>query len=197
VSTGFRNPIALRCERNHDVCLAAELARDGSMAIGGREKLVPVRAGDNWGYPCCATANVPYTGEMYADGGVPDCSGIAPDTDSFVIGHTPFGLDFENGSWPAPWTGRVFVTLHGTVSSWQGARIVGIALDANGMPLPGTELPGQSSPNSLLEFASGWDDGARDHGRPAPIAFAPDGRMFVGDDNTGLIVWIAPVGPGQ
>jgi len=32
-----------------------------------------------------------------------------------------------------------------------------------------------------------------DHGRPAAIAFAPDGRMFVGNDINGLIVWIAPV----
>jgi hypothetical protein len=33
-----------------------------------------------------------------------------------------------------------------------------------------------------------------DHGRPAPIVFAADGRMFLGDDHDGLIVWIAPTG---
>jgi glucose/arabinose dehydrogenase len=197
VAKGFRNPIAIRCEANHNVCLAIELGLDYSSTRGGREKLVPVRAGDNWGYPCCATQGVPYARTAYqdADGGVPDCSGVAADVDSFVIGHTPFGLDFETGKWPAPWTGRVFVTLHGEAIVWWGARLVSIALDPNtGLPLPGTEVDSGATPNSLLEFATGWDDGTRSHGRPAAIAFAPDGRMFVADDNRGIVVWIAPAG---
>ncbi len=48
------------------------------------------------------------------------------------------------------------------------------------------------SGNTLLEFATGWDDNVRDHGRPAPVTFAPDGSMFLGNDNDGNIVWIAP-----
>jgi glucose/arabinose dehydrogenase len=195
VSKGFRNPIALRCETTHNVCLVAELALDYSNQRAGREKLVPVRTGDDWGYPCCATANTPYTGQTFSDveGGVPDCSGVAADTDSFVIGHTPFGLDFEPGKWPSPWRSRVYVTLHGEAGTWAGARVVSIALDpTTGLPLPGSELVGPG-PNALLEFAAGWDDNQHDHGRPAPITFAPDGRMFLGDDNEGLIVWIAPL----
>ncbi|MGH7272059.1 MAG: DUF7133 domain-containing protein, partial [Polyangiaceae bacterium] len=47
VARGFRNPIALRCETNHNVCLVAELERDGSSGTGGREKIVPLRAGDD------------------------------------------------------------------------------------------------------------------------------------------------------
>jgi glucose/arabinose dehydrogenase len=193
VSMGFRNPIALRCEANHNVCLAAELALDFSGGRNGREKVVPVRPGDNWGYPCCATQGVPYAGVTYAGGGVPDCSTMAPESDSFVIGHTPFGLDFETGKWPAPWTGRVFVTLHGTNATWEGARVVAIALDpSTGLPLPATELDAGAGANSMLQFASGWDDGTHSHGRPAPVTFAPDGRMFLGDDNKGVVVWIAP-----
>jgi glucose/arabinose dehydrogenase len=194
VSMGFRNPIALRCEKDHNVCLAAELALDFSGERNGREKVVPVRPGDNWGYPCCATQGLPYAGVTYSGGGVPDCSAMAPETDSFVIGHTPFGLDFETGKWPEPWTGRVFVTLHGVNANWAGARVVAIALDPNtGLPLPATELDAGAGQNAVQEFASGWDDGTRSHGRPAPVTFAPDGRMFLGDDNKGLIVWIAPV----
>jgi glucose/arabinose dehydrogenase len=197
VAKGFRNPIALRCETQHNVCLAAELALDYSASQGGREKLVPVRPGDDWGYPCCATQGKPYAGVTYSDThAVPDCSHVAPDTDSFVIGHTPFGLDFETGRWPAPWAGRVFVTLHGEAGTWNGARVVAIALDpTTGLPLPATELAGGGgSPTAMLPFATGWDDGSHSHGRPAPVEFAPDGRMFLGDDNNGLIVWIAPVG---
>jgi glucose/arabinose dehydrogenase len=198
VAQGFRNPIALRCEANHDVCLVAELAKDGSGSEGGREKIVPIRQGDDWGFPCCATANVPYSDTTYQDPGnvgkTPDCSHTTPENVSFEIGHTPFGLDFETGNWPAPWTDRVFVTLHGDVGSWVGARVVAIALDpATGLPLPATELDGGGEPN-LMDFATGWDDGRQDHGRPAAVTFAPDGRMFIGNDMNGQIVWIAPIG---
>jgi glucose/arabinose dehydrogenase len=195
VAKGFRNPIAIRCESDHDVCLVVELALDYSASMAGREKLVPIRQGDDWGYPCCATKDTPYAGVSYADrGGVPDCSGVAAETSSYLIGHTPFGLDFETGVWPAPWTGRAFVTLHGAYQTWEGARVVAVALDpTTGLPLPSTEFSGTGAdPANMQEFATGWDDGRQDRGRPAPVAFAPDGRLFLGDDWTGLVVWIAP-----
>jgi len=195
VAKGFRNPIALRCETNHNVCLAVELALDYSDTTGGREKVVVVRSGDDWGYPCCATRDLPYSTVTYSDTqGTPDCANVAAESGSFVIGHTPFGVDFEPGMWPAPWKDRAFVTLHGVVGSFVGARVVAIGLDATtGLPMPATEL-GNGGPNadSLLQFASGWDDGMQDHGRPAAITFAADGRMFLADDNLGIIVWIAP-----
>jgi glucose/arabinose dehydrogenase len=204
VARGFRNPIALRCEPNHDVCLAVELALDGSGYEGGREKVVPVRPGDDWGYPCCATQNVAYAGTTYRDnGGAPDCSGVTADTVSFTIGHTPFGIDFETGAWPAPWTGRAFVVLHGVVGSWEGARIVGLGLDpTTGALLPGSELyEDAATADNMLDFATGWyrnpfgttPGHSTGHGRPSAIAFAPDGRMFVGDDWGGVIFWVAPV----
>jgi glucose/arabinose dehydrogenase len=194
VARGFRNPIALRCESNHDVCLALELASDGSGSAGGREKIVPVRQGDDWGFPCCATRSLPYGGVTYRDtSAVPDCSGVAAENVSFVIGHTPFGIDFEPGHWPAPWTGRAFVVLHGDVGSWIGARIVGVALaPGTGALLPASELALDAG-GTMPDFATGWDDGLNDHGRPTAVAFAPDGRMFVGDDWSGTLVWIAPM----
>jgi glucose/arabinose dehydrogenase len=197
VARGFRNPIAIRCEATHDVCLVAELALDFSAGTGGREKIVPVRQGDNWGYPCCATQNEPYGNETYSDtGGTPDCSQVTPEGVSLEIGNTPFGLDYEPGLWPAPWTSRAFITLHGAAGTWVGARIMALSLDPNtGLPVAASDLDGSpDSPNNLLDFATGWDDGQQDHGRPAPLAFAADGRLFVGDDQKGLIFWIAPVG---
>ncbi len=135
----------------------------------------------------------------YPDGGVIDCSGVASESDAFIIGETPFGIDFEPGQWPAPWTGRAFVTLHGEVSLWRGARLVAAALDpTTGVPVNASDLDGGSfDMQAAIDFAAGWDDGRRDHGRPAPLAFAPDGRLFLGDDQQGLIAWIAPVGLKQ
>ena len=195
VARGFRNPIAIRCETNHDVCLAAELSLDYSGPAGGREKLVPVQPGDDWGFPCCATQNTPFSGVTYPDGAVPDCTGVASESEAFVIGETPFGIDFEPGLWPSPWTGRAFVSLHGEVEQWLGARLVGVALDpTTGLPQSASDLDGGFDTQSAMDFAQGWGDGLRDHGRPAPLTFAADGRLFLGDDQRGAVVWIAPVG---
>lgn len=49
----------------------------------------------------------------------------------------------------------------------------------------------------MMDFATGWDDGKQDHGRPAAIAFSPDGRLFIGNDINGVIVWGAPVVGGS
>ena len=45
----------------------------------------------------------------------------------------------------------------------------------------------------MNDFALGWDDRHNDHGRPGAVTFAADGRLFVGDDQQGAIIWIAPV----
>jgi glucose/arabinose dehydrogenase len=187
VARGFRNAIALRCARGHNHCFAIELARDFSSAQGGREKIITVRDGDDWGFPCCATKDTPYTGVD------PSCAQVQSETVSFLIDHSPFGLDFETGKWPQPWGGRMFVALHGIVGTWQGARLVAITMDPQtGLPLPASELDG-GTPATFGEFAQGWDDGQLLHGRPADVAFAPDGRLFMVDDWLGEIVWIAPV----
>jgi glucose/arabinose dehydrogenase len=124
---------------------------------------------------------------------VPDCSGVALESDSFVIGDTPFGLDFEPGTWPAPWTGDAIITLHGTAGAWYGARIVAIAMDpTTGLPVNGSDLDG-SDTGGMSDFATGWDDGNRDHGRPAALSFSTDGRLFMGNDNDGTIIWMAPL----
>jgi glucose/arabinose dehydrogenase len=189
VAKGFRNPIALRCSRGHNLCFAVELAKDYSMSEGGREKVVPVREGDDWGFPCCATKGVPYAGLTP----VPDCSSTASESAAFYIGDTPFGIDFEPGLWPAPYRGDAIVSVHGNFGGWIGARVVAVHMDpATGMPLPGSDLDGGDT-GSMRDFATGWDDSTRKHGRPASLAFSRDGRLFIGNDNDGTIVWIAPL----
>ena len=189
VAKGFRNPIAIRCEHGKNLCFATELARDYSEGIGGREKLVPIRAGDDWGFPCCATKGVAFPESANAD-----CSTIAPEDASFLIGDTPFSFDFERGKWPAPYNGSAFIPLHGSAGTWHGARVVVVAMDPKtGLPLPGDDLSGGVSSGGLQDFATGWDDGMLAHGRPAAVEFAADGRLFLGDDNNGEIFWIAPL----
>jgi glucose/arabinose dehydrogenase len=215
VMMGMRNPIAVKCHRDgHDLCFATELSRDYSSNLGGREKLVAIRAGDNWGYPCCATTGLPFADQCLtcstpgtvpeADSSIPcmtagtcspDCSSITPETNSFVIGETPFGFDFVDAQFPAPWDHHVILALHGVAGSWVGARVVAIPFDANtGLPFSTTDLDGGVVDGGApSDFATGWDDGRRDHGRPADVVVSSDGRVFVANDNNGEVFWIAPV----
>jgi glucose/arabinose dehydrogenase len=194
IAQGFRNPIAVRCLRGHDTCFALELAKDYTETSGGREKMVHIHQGDDWGFPCCATQNLPYGGTETADGGTPDCSTVAAETNSFLIGDTPFGLDFEMGLWSGTYAGRAFVATHGAAGSWTGARIVAIPIDSStGLPTASTDISGTAEgPDvGMLDFATGWDDTTLMHGRPAALAFHPDGRLFVANDNNGIIFWVA------
>jgi glucose/arabinose dehydrogenase len=191
VARGFRNPIAVRCQRGHDLCFALELGLDGSELTGGREKLVPIRQGDDWGFPCCATANLPLAGLTVT----PNCTGVVQESVAFFIGETPFGLDFEPGVWPDPYKKSIFVATHGDVGSWEGARVVAVPTLGNGMPVRSSDLDGSTG---FTEFATGWPQTSQPptQGRPAAVAFAADARLFVANDQDGDIFWIAPVGVG-
>ena len=100
-------------------------ARTTPPPTAGARNWCAIRQGDDWGFPCCATKDVPYVDILP----VPDCSGVAADNDSFIIGDTPFDVDFETGKWPAPWNHRAYLPLHGVAGAWEGARVVAIAMD--------------------------------------------------------------------
>ncbi|HEY2516360.1 MAG TPA: hypothetical protein VGI39_36060 [Polyangiaceae bacterium] len=186
IAKGFRNPIAIRCARGKNHCFAIELAKDYSATQHGREKIVPIHQGDDWGFPCCATQGIPYSD---APAGT-DCSGVTADTNSFLIGDTPFGLDFESGHWGGQWGGRAYVATHGAAGSWYGTRIVAIPMDpTSGLPQPSSDTDGND--DGMVDFATGWDDHSRAHGRVAAVVFSADGRLFVANDNNGDIFWIA------
>ena len=72
--------------------------------------------------------------------------------------------------------------------------MVGVAFDPmTGVPMGGTNLP-HSDGGTLVDFLTGWDDGSHAHGRPADVTVSADGRLFVSNDQTGDIIWVAPVG---
>jgi hypothetical protein len=66
-------------------------------------------------------------------------------------------------------------------------------MDPNtGLAMPATDVNGANS-GAMTDFATGWDDHTTKHGRPAAVTFASDGRLFLSNDNNGVIVWIAPM----
>jgi glucose/arabinose dehydrogenase len=177
---GFRNPMYVRCHYQDELCAANELGED--QTTGAREKFVVINPETNFGFPCCFGANQPVVAGNQAA-----CMSVTAENDSYELGNTPFGFDWERGLWPAPYKGGIFVALHGSAYSspqWAGARIVFTATD------PTTHLPVE---NKWTEFLGGFGPGGTlPFNRPADIAFSPDGRMFFADDTNGHVYWVAP-----
>ena len=177
VADGFRNPMYLRCRAACGDCFANELSGDAWDGIGGHEKLVLLEPKTTWGFPCCVTQNTP------APGGTPkECGGLGAERISVPLHDTPFGLDFETGVFGAPYTYAVFTALHGSFGGWAGTAISWAPTD------PVTHAP----TGTFKTFATGWGLGGPMRGRATDVTFAPDGRLFVSDDVSGRIFWIAP-----
>jgi len=180
IATGFRNPMYLRCHAGDDLCAATELGED--LATGAREKLLLLRPNTVYGYPCCFTTGL-VSDDATATG--MSCGNVATEDAAFTLSDTPFGFDWEPGIWPAPFAGGIFVALHGSAYSspmWAGARVVYATTD------PTTHMPTEKWQDFLTGF--GPDGTVLD--RPTDIAFSPDGRMFLADDASGRVFWIAP-----
>ena len=178
VAKGFRNPMYLRCHRTDEVCAAMELGED--LESGATEKMLKLQPNTNYGFPCCHSKDLPAS-----SGNNVSCADITKEDAWFPLSNTPFGFDWETGMWPAPFTGGVFVALHGSAysaPSWQGAAIVYAPTD------PTTHMPTQD----WAPFQGGWGPNGSVLDRPADIAFSSDGRMFIADDTSGSIFWMAP-----
>jgi glucose/arabinose dehydrogenase len=186
LASGFRNPMYLRCHAKDEVCAAMELGED--LLPGAREKMVILRpAAPSYGYPCCMTTSAPVADYMADGGGTAGlCDDVAKEDASFPLSDTPFGFDWQPGGWPAPFSGAIFVALHGSAYSsrpWKGAGIVYAPTD------PTTHAPTQDWQTFLGGFSPDPDNVLH---RPADVAFSPDGRMFFADDTSGTIFWVAP-----
>jgi glucose/arabinose dehydrogenase len=183
IANGFRNPMYVRCHPTDEVCAANELGED--LTPGAREKLIMLRPGTSYGYPCCHTKSVTSGSNM----GTLDCATITVEDASYPLQDTPFGLDWEKGMWPAPYKNALFVALHGSAysaPSWQGARIVYAATD------PQTRAPVEEWKDFLGGFGPSSEPDDTPLERPADVAFSPDGRLFFADDAGGRVLWMAP-----
>ena len=177
VARGMRNPLFIRC-MPWGTCYAAELSGDVWESVGGTEKLIEVRDGDSFGYPCCVQRGIPNP-EIVPR---PDCSTLAAPRQTFPLHDTPFGFDWERDfGWPEPYNHGFFVGLHGDFANWAHAGLQWAPTD------PVTHLPAQPT----IDFVQGVGRG-RTISRIGDLRFAPDGRLFFADDQGGAIYWIAP-----
>ncbi len=177
VVDGLRNPMYLRC-KPWGACYAAELTNDSWGAYGGVEKLIQLRQGDDYGFPCCIDHNRAWPGTPAGY----DCGRVALSVQTYPLHDTPFGFDWAPASWPAPYGDALFVGLHGVVGSWVNTGVQWAPAD------PATHRP--TRPTEF--FVTGWGRAGAVQGRVADLVFAPDGRMFFSDDEDGAIYWVAP-----
>jgi glucose/arabinose dehydrogenase len=187
-----RNPMYMRCKSFG--CYAMELSGDSWTGVGGTEKLVAIVNSTDVGFPCCIQPNKPY-GEFGAD-----CSKITKQIADFPLTDTPFGFDWdEKRQWPAPYTGHLFIGNHGSFysgssgnpSAFEDAGLIAVEWDyVNKRPVAST-APGVAG--IYPQFVpNGWGGAGVLGERLTDVMFHPDGRLFLADDFTGHILWIAP-----
>jgi len=175
VADGFRNPMYLRCAPSScGDCYASELTGDGWDGVAGREKIALLRKDDTWGYPCCVSRDLPAPGGANAD-----CSNVRREIAAVPLHDTPFGLDFDRGAFPAPYRHGLFMAIHGVVTSFGTTGVLWLSTD------PASLRP-TGAPKVFIRGAG------RPNGRATDLVFAPDGRMFIADDTSGKIFWVAP-----
>ncbi len=176
LASGFRNPMYLNCHYKDEVCAAMELGDD--LHTGAREKMLIVRPNTNYGFPCCYT-------KSFSEMSGAACDDITKEEASFNLEDTPFGFDWEHGTWPAPFKDALFVAQHGSAYSspqWRGAMIVYAPTSA------ATRAPVQG----WQPFLQGFGPGGSVLERPSDVKFSPDGRLFFADDHSGRVFWVAP-----
>ncbi|HSO34941.1 MAG TPA: hypothetical protein VLT33_20570, partial [Labilithrix sp.] len=175
VANGFRNPMYLRCAPNScGDCYAAELTGDSWDGVAGREKIALLRPNDSWGYPCCVGRDLPAPGGVTAN-----CSNVRREIAAVPLHDTPFGIDFDRGSFPAAYRHGMFMAIHGVVTSFGSTGVLWIAADP-------VSLRPSGEPKVFIRGAGAAN------GRATDLVFAPDGRMFIADDTAGKIFWVAP-----
>jgi glucose/arabinose dehydrogenase len=175
-ATGLRNAVGLAIEPNSGQLWATINERDNQGNEIPPDLVTIVHQGDNFGWPGCQP---PYAVPQELGN---DCSNITPPTIGIQAHSAPLGLAFYTGqAFPSDYAGDLFVAQHGSWNRTPPAapKLLRVHFEAG-------------VPNRVQDFATGWQDASgRRWGRPVGLSVAPDGGLFVSDDQAGVVYKIS------
>lgn len=177
---GLRNSVGITWRPETGEMWAVDNGRDWLGDNLPPEEINVIRAGRHYGWPHCYGKGIPdpqYGKEEF-------CAREAePPVFEMQAHSAPLGLAFYTGTaFPAQYRGDLFIAFHG---SWNrtvptGYKVVRVRIK-------------DGKPAGIEDFASGWLDGFRVHGRPTDVIVGPDGALYVSDDRADRIYRISHV----
>lgn len=180
VVSGTRNPIGIHFDPSNGKLWAVVQERDGMGDMLVPDYMTEVSEGDFYGWPYAYTGGKPQPGfARRAPAKVEQTK--MPDL-LFEAHSSAMDFAFVPKSWPEEYRGDAIVALRG---SWNRAEPTGYKLVRvkfeEGKPVGWYE-------NFVTGFWIRGDSRATVWGRPASVAFLPDGGLLIADD-TGGTIW--------
>lgn len=177
-ASGIRNAVGIEFASGTSNLWAVVNNRDELGDDVPSETLLRVKSGDNYGWPYCYTqgGKVVYDSN-FGQKDASACQNVTTAALEMQAHSAPLGLDFYTGKqFPANYQGNLFIGYHG---SWNrsvptGAKVVRVPF-VNGQP------------QQAIDFATGWLQNGNHWGRPVDPLTAPDGSLFVSDDQAGAV----------
>jgi glucose/arabinose dehydrogenase/cytochrome c551/c552 len=209
-ATGLRNPEALGFDASGRL-FAAVHGRDQLIQNWGSlypdtqhtvelpaETMVEIKAGTDHGWPMCYydgfQKKLVLAPEYGGDGGkaVGMCAQKQAPAAAFPAHWAPNDLKFYTGkAFPKPYQGGAFITFHGSWNRTPGPQ--------DGFNVVFQPMKDGKASGDYVVFADGFTGGnnARAVMRPMAVAMAPDGAMYISDDNKGRIWRVTYNGPSN
>ena len=142
------------------------------------EEINIIQDGKNYGWPYCYSNQL--WDSKFGKKNVDYCKTTVPPALPMQAHSAPLGLDFyfpKAQMFPADFKGDAFVGFHGSWNSHPatGYKVVRVRVK-DGRPV------------SYEDFVTGWQTGPESYwGRPVDPVVAPDGSLFITDDETNVI----------
>ncbi|RYE08450.1 MAG: sorbosone dehydrogenase [Hyphomicrobiales bacterium] len=182
-ASGLRNVTGMDFEPGSNALYAVVMERDGMGDQLVPDFLARIDEGDHFGWP------YQYTGgfvQPELQDQLPKLKAAKMPDVLFEAHSAPLDMVFIPDSWPEEYRGDALVALHGSsgASVPTGYKVVRV---------PFTDgKPDGSYENFMTGFWVSGDATAEVWGRPAALAFGPDGGLYVSDDFGGTIWKVMP-----
>jgi glucose/arabinose dehydrogenase len=188
-ASGTRNPIGMHFHPETGKLWAVVQERDGMGAELVPDYMTQISDGDFYGWPYAYTGGKPMPG--FAERAPDKVEQTKMPSLLFQAHSSAMDFAFVPKSWPEAWQGDAIVALKG---SWNrepptGYKLVRVKFE-NGEPAGWYE-------NFLTGFWVEGEKRATVWGRPASVAFLPDGGLLVADDTAGTIWKVSPADTAQ